>query len=504
MKTIQTSYCVIGSGITGLFAALTLAKTQNVLLITKNTLPNSNSFYAQGGIAVALSPLDHPSKHIEDTLVAGHGLCNKDNVEILVNEGITRVKEIIELGVAFDRINGALNFTKEGAHQEYRILHVKDMTGKAIIETLLNTIKDHPNITIIEHAMLLDLDIHQAHCHGCYILKNDELIKIEANAVLLATGGAANVYYPNTNPAHTTGDGIALAHLHGARLKDMEFMQFHPTVYIPNHPSQAPFLISEAVRGEGALLVDQDGHRFMSHRHPLGDLAPRNVVAQAIYDEVTMHNKNIFLDMRSIPNCSKRFPTIDAYCKKQGLDPSRDLIPIFPAAHYFMGGIETTSWGETSIQRLYAAGECASLGLHGANRLASNSLLEGLVFSYRASQHMLETCTHHMPPPLTSKQQYIYTTSDPDKTKKTIQDIMWRNAGIIKTQHSLNNAHQELHTLLQHYTQLPISESTLNQSEMDHYINSQEVYFLLINAINIVEFSLKRDKSIGSFVKRNT
>jgi len=488
MDIIHSPATIIGSGITGLFAALNLAKTTHVTLITKSVLNESSSYYAQGGIAVALNPLDHPEKHIQDTLLAGDGICNEEHVRILVEEGIHRVKELMAVGVQFDSSEGSLSFTKEGAHQEKRILHVKDQTGKAIIQALIKAVSSHPHITVIENTMVIDLDVRDNKCIGAYVLKDGQLVGIQSQQILLATGGSANVYWPNTNPKESTGDGIALAKLYGAELADMEFMQFHPTVYLPKNNKTKPFLISEAARGEGAVIVNEDGEEFMESIHPQKHLAPRNIVAQAIYTEVTRNNKNVFLDMKKVKSIETRFPTITSLCRKESLDPRSDLIPIFPAAHYFMGGIKTNEWGETTIQGLYAAGECASLGLHGGNRLASNSLLEGLVFGYRAGSKMSENQTNFSSQALAHKTIIQTKPESIQSIKNDIQMIMWKKAGIVKNEKDLKEGLSFLYKL-----------EKANPIEKHEIINNEST-FLLINAIEMIKASLKRSKSCGSFI----
>ncbi len=405
---MQTDYLVIGSGIAGLTYALKVAQEcpdKKVTILTKTQSDETNTKYAQGGIAGVMDfDRDSFDKHIEDTLIAGDGLCNRHVVEIVVKEGVERIKEIIEWGAQFDKEpDGDFKLGKEGGHSEFRILHHKDVTGKEMERALLEAIKRKPNIELISHCFVLDI-ITQHHlgylitkstpgieCYGVYVLNltTNKIEKILSKITLLATGGNGQVYRTTTNPAIATGDGVAMVYRAKGRIENMEFIQFHPTaLYEPGVRGQS-FLITEAVRGDGGILRNHNGEAFMEKYDARKDLAPRDIVARAIDNEMKVAGtENVFLDCRhfSKEKFVEHFPNIYEKCLSIGIDISKHLIPVAPAAHYSCGGIKTDEWGRTSITNLYAAGECASTGLHGANRLASNSLLEAMVFAHRAFQ----------------------------------------------------------------------------------------------------------------------
>ncbi|NLU42001.1 MAG: L-aspartate oxidase [Firmicutes bacterium] len=393
----RTGLLVIGSGVAGLYAALKAASHgEDVLLLTKGDLTLSNTYYAQGGIAAAICHMDSKELHIEDTLAAGAGLCALDAVTVTVSEGVDRVLDLVNLGVDFDREGGSLALTREGAHRRRRVLHARgDATGREIALTLINLVRHEPRITVVEQCRAVDLVLSQdGRCTGAiaYDLSGGQALRIQASAVLLASGGVGQVYKHTTNPASATGDGIAMAVRAGARVADMEFHQFHPTaLYKPGfRPS---FLISEAARGEGALLLNSRGERFMPRYHELAELAPRDVVSRAIVSETTrLGDDCVYLDLRGRrkEDLAKRFPTIYYTLAEHGFDITRDLIPVAPAAHYMMGGVATDLDGRTDVPGLYACGEVACAGVHGANRLASNSLLEALVFAWRAVKAHIE------------------------------------------------------------------------------------------------------------------
>jgi len=410
---MHTNFLVIGSGIAGLTYALKVAEQcpdKTVTILTKAQSDETNTKYAQGGIAGVMDT-DHDSfeKHIEDTLNAGDGLCNREVVEIVVREGVERIREIINWGAQFDKEpDGDFKLGREGGHSEYRILHHKDVTGREMERALLAAIKKQPNIQLISHCFVLDI-ITQHHlgylvtkstpdveCYGVYVLNlnNNKIEKIIADTTLLATGGNGQVYRTTTNPAIATGDGVAMVYRAKGRIENMEFIQFHPTaLYEPGVRGQS-FLVTEAVRGDGGILRNHAGEAFMEKYDPRKDLAPRDIVARAIDNEMKINGtEHVYLDCRhfSKEKFTSHFPNIYEKCQSIGIDISRDMIPVAPAAHYSCGGIKTDEWGRTSIRNLYAAGECASTGLHGANRLASNSLLEAMVFAHRAYQDSVAT-----------------------------------------------------------------------------------------------------------------
>ncbi len=402
---MKTDFLVIGSGIAGLTYALKVARDcpdRSITVLTKTESEETNTKYAQGGVAgVTDFENDSFEKHIEDTLISGDGLCNGEVVEIVVKEGVERIKEIINWGADFDKDNsGEYALGKEGGHSEFRILHHKDVTGKEIEDTLLDEIAERPNIDLINHCFVIDI-ITQHHlgylvtksapdieCFGVYVLNlhNNKIEKIISKITLLATGGNGQVYRTTTNPSIATGDGVAMTYRAKGRIENMEFIQFHPTALYEAGKSGQAFLITEAVRGDGGILRNKQGEAFMEKYDERKDLAPRDIVARAIDSEMKIAGTEfVYLDCTKM-NRQKflhHFPNIYEKCKSLGIDVFEQYIPVAPAAHYSCGGIKTDTWGRSSIKNLYACGECASTGLHGANRLASNSLLEAMVFAHR-------------------------------------------------------------------------------------------------------------------------
>jgi L-aspartate oxidase len=402
---MQTDFLIIGSGIAGLTYALKVSRhcpDKQITIITKASPDETNTKYAQGGVAV-VNDLEKDSfeKHIEDTLVAGDGLCNREVVEIVVKEGPARVQEIIDWGAQFDKdAEGDFKLGKEGGHSEFRILHHKDVTGKEMERALLEAVKRAPNINLIHHCFVIDV-ITQHHlgylvtkstpdicCYGVYVLnaKNNRIEKILSKITLLATGGNGQVYRTTTNPSIATGDGIAMVYRAKGRIENMEFIQFHPTALYEAGKRGQAFLITEAVRGDGGILRNSNGEAFMEKYDSRKDLAPRDIVARAIDSEMKITGTvHVYLDSRhmDLEKFREHFPNIYEKCLSIGIDISTHMIPVAPAAHYSCGGIKTDEWGRSSVTNLYACGECSSTGLHGANRLASNSLLEAMVFAHR-------------------------------------------------------------------------------------------------------------------------
>ena len=447
----DTDYLIVGAGIAGLRAAIELAESGRVQVVTKEALGESNTSYAQGGIAVAISGDEDVSLHLEDTVRAGDGLVDREAARVLVEEGPLRVQELLHWGTSFDRENGRLMLTREGAHSRSRILHANgDATGAEFGRSLLAHAREQKNITLMEWTTTADLIVNDGAVAGAVLLDPaGKLIPVRARAVLLASGGAGQVYSDTTNPAVATGDGIAMAWRAGAEISDMEFYQFHPTAL--SLPGVPRFLLSEALRGEGAYLRNARGERFMERYHPLLELAPRDVVARAITREgLSEDGKQLpaYLDMRHVKGIDlhKRFPGISGFLAQHGLDLSRDLIPVRPAAHYLMGGVRTDVDGRTSLPRLYAAGEVACTGVHGANRLASNSLLEGLVFGARAASAMRETKAVSSGKP--NILEYAASAGgNADEILKELQHRMWQDAGLLRDAAGLSAMEQELDRL---------------------------------------------------------
>jgi len=445
-------YIVVGAGIAGLRAAIGLAAVNaGVLVVTKEALGESNTHYAQGGIAVAMSGEEDVALHLDDTVNAGDGLVNRNAARVLVEEGPLRVEELLRWGTDFDRENGHLMLTREGAHSRNRILHAHgDATGAEIGRSLLRHARAMPNITLLEWTTTVDLIVENGEVTGVWLLDRDgQITSVRARAVLLASGGAGQVYSDTTNPAVATGDGIAMAWRAGASIADMEFYQFHPTAL--SLPGVQRFLLSEALRGEGAWLRNTHGERFMEKYHPLLELAPRDVVARAITREgmgAAGATLSVYLDMRHVTGIDPhtRFPGISKFLAHHGLDFRRDLIPVRPAAHYLMGGIRTDIDGRTSLPRLCAAGEAACTGVHGANRLASNSLLEGLVFGARAAQTMQEEkplAAQSAPEPC----RQTGPETDYAELRAKLQQSMWQNAGLLRDAEGLRKGQDELRHL---------------------------------------------------------
>jgi L-aspartate oxidase len=438
---------ILGGGVAGFRAALEAAKRGPVLIVTKDHLHESNTAYAQGGVAAVFGEDDSIQSHVEDTLMTGQGLCDERAVKTVVGEGPERISELLEWGGQFDREGDRLQLGREGGHSHRRIIHAHgDATGKEFVRTLMANVVGNPNITLWEHVLALDLLILEGRCVGACVLKNARRVVITANATILCTGGAGQVYRETTNPEIATGDGVAMAYRAGARITDMEFFQFHPTsLYVAG---AARHLITEAVRGEGAHLVDEKGDRFLFQFHADGELAPRDIVSRATVSHLARSGAScVYLDLRHLSaKVTDHFTGLSNICGLYNLDIAKDLIPVHPSAHYMMGGVETNLHAQASIPGLYAAGEVAASGLHGANRLASNSLLEGLVFGRlaglnSAEEPSVQPSRVQMPGTARTLPATILNVSD---MRNSIRSAMWKWAGIIRHGGDLKRAEGQL------------------------------------------------------------
>jgi L-aspartate oxidase len=442
----RAEFLVIGSGIAGLRAALSLAEAGDVVILTKADPRESNTGYAQGGIAAAIGPDDSPGLHARDTMAAGDGLCLPAAVDVLVRDGPRYVRELIEWGAAFDRgADGAPALGREAAHSVRRVLHARDATGREIARLLWTRVSADRRIRVVDAAQATALIMNGDRCGGVEFSGSDGDVRITAGRTLLATGGGGQIFRETTNPAIATGDGIAMAARAGARVADLEFVQFHPTVM--NVEGSPRFLLSEALRGEGARLVNQAGDAFMERYEPAGDLASRDLVARAVVREAERTGGPVYLSMAHLdPEFVRgRFPTITRACAAAGLDIARDPIPVSPAAHYVMGGVETDLDGRTSTSGLFAAGEVACTGVHGANRLASNSLLEGLVFGARAAEAMKAASRDAALPAATVSEAALWAqTGHALPSADAVRDLMWRHVGVLRTRPSLERAVDQL------------------------------------------------------------
>jgi L-aspartate oxidase len=461
---MDTAALILGSGLAGLVLALKVADRSKVLLCTKTDLKTTNSAMAQGGIAAVMSSEDSFDQHIEDTLVAGAGLCDPNVVRQIIEQGPERIKDLIKWGVQFDLDEASrIDLTREGGHSVRRILHVADHTGQEVHAQLLQRVLEHPNIRVLENHYAIDLILnHHAdpravgtpRCLGAYMLNREtgEVFPVLSQSTFLATGGAGKVYLYTSNWSGATGDGIAMAYRAGARVADLEFMQFHPTCLY--HPQARNFLITEAIRGEGGELVDRAGNAFMKRYHKLGSLAPRDIVARSIDAEMKRTGAEcVYLDITSKPRdfLEKRFPAIYKRCLELGIDMGVQPIPVVPAAHYLCGGVMTGIDGATDVAGLYALGETACTGLHGANRLASNSLLECLVVSHCAAEKFLSEPPHELPSQIPDWAQSHLENADEmiviHHMWDEIRRLMWNYVGIVRTDRRLHRARHRLENI---------------------------------------------------------
>ena len=448
-----TDVLVIGAGIAGLRAALEISSTTGVHVVTKDRITESNSSYAQGGIASVLSPEDNFANHVDDTMVAGDGLCDRTVVETVIREAPGEIEKLIEFGTNFDQENGQLALTREGGHSHRRIVHaLGDSTGHEVMRAIIAKAKAAKNVTMWDDTFTIDLLTHEGACVGAVVWRpNVGTILLWAKQVILASGGCGMVYRETTNPPVATGDGMAIAYRAGAALRDMEFMQFHPTVlYVAG---SARYLVSEAVRGEGAYLRDINGVRFMPNEDPRAELAPRDIVSRAIFRtmERTQH-PNVYLDLSHLERnlVLTRFPGINKVCRGFGLDITKDRIPVRPGAHYMMGGVTVDAEGQTSLPNLWAAGEVTSSGLHGANRLASNSLIEGLVYGASCGRGAMRALEANSRPLQALPLHYTVRDDDPDDhldvadLTSSLRSLMVRKMGIVRDRARLEEARRDV------------------------------------------------------------
>ncbi|BAZ67938.1 MAG: L-aspartate oxidase [Pelatocladus maniniholoensis HA4357-MV3] len=470
----QFDVLVIGAGAAGLYTALCLPQSLRVGLITKETVSLSASDWAQGGIAAAIAPDDSPRLHIDDTIKAGAGLCDRSAVEFLAEHAPSCIRSLVGLGVAFDRHGSDLALTLEAAHSKHRVLHAADTTGREVITTLTAQVLQRKNIHVIQQALALSLwiDPQTQVCQGISLFYQGKITWVRAGAVVLATGGGGQVFAQTTNPAVSTGDGVAIAARAGVILRDLEFVQFHPTAL--TKPGAERFLISEAVRGEGAHLIDNEGRRFAFDYHPAGELAPRDIVSRAIFSHLQntttdLATAHVWLDMRPIPadKIRHRFPNIINVCQRWGINVFSEPIPVAPAAHYWMGGILTDMMNRTNIPNLYAVGETASTGVHGANRLASNSLLECIVFG--AQMAHVEIKNELMSEQAaTTAEEFTINVDDWQKQQAYLEDLrekiprlVWQYAGICREQSGLEIAIATVESWQQDFADLQLSQFLL-------------------------------------------
>jgi len=486
-------YIIVGSGIAGLYIALLAIERGSVLVLTKGNIDDCNTRYAQGGIAVAMGKDDSPELHFEDTMAAGDGLCDAEAVRILADEAADCVADLIKFGVPFDTLDGEITLTREAAHSVPRIMHAGgDATGEHIEVTLSRQVRSTP-IKVLENCLASEILVQNGKVIGVKALdcRTGSVEEYHCQFLILATGGAGKLFKYTTNSDVVTGDGIALAFEDGAEICDIEFFQFHPTVL--RLPGVAPFLISEAVRGEGGILKNVEGHRFMPDYAAEAELATRDIVARSIvYEMQKTHSDRVFLDVTHLPSrlITTRFPHIYRFCRDHGLDITKGLIPVAPAAHYLMGGVKVSNWGETNISGLFAAGETACTGVHGANRLASNSLLESVVFSKRVMQRTETTPPRHYKERSDEANSYCLPDREvlpkvPQLNLPNLQSLMWDKVGIIRSGEGLEEAADILATW----------ESLLSQPNDRP---SYELNNLVLCARLVTEAALLRKESRGA------
>lgn len=471
---VKTDFLIIGSGVAGLTCAIKLSEFGKVLIISKGDVNETNTFYAQGGVACVWDKSDNFKSHIKDTIIAGDGLCNESVVEKVVHQAPDRIQELIDWGINFSKANdGSYELGKEGGHSNRRIFHVNDLTGQAVQQTLLRMAKKSNNIEIREHHMAVNLYAKDRVCFGAYVLnkKSNKIYNISAKFTILATGGIGKVYIYTSNPDVASGDGVAMAYRIGATISNMEFTQFHPTCLY--HPFAKSFLITEALRGEGALLKDLDGNQFMEKYHELKELAPRDIVSRAIDSELKKTgDDHILLDIASVKDPSfvkNHFPGIYKKCMEFNIDITKEPIPVVPAAHYCCGGVKVDINGRTDIKNLFAIGEVSCTGLHGANRLASNSIVEGLVYAHNCSEFLKDkvnsvankSLSPWEPGDAIDSTEAVVITQNWDEVRR----FMWNFVGIVRTDKRLQRAKKRINLLLdeinQYYWDFKISSDFL-------------------------------------------
>lgn len=480
---MKSDFIVIGSGIAGLTSALTLAEFGEVVLVSKGNLVSGSSCLAQGGVAAVVTKEDSYSSHIEDTLNAGAGHSDEKAVRFLVEQGPRAIEWLEKLGVHFDSDEGMYLLGQEAAHRARRVLHITDFTGLAIVEKLVRRVRQNSNIKCIENCFFLDLLVENNHCYGAQFLEGNNIINYYSRSTILATGGLGQIYYWTTNPLSATGDGIAAAFRAGAFLKDLEFIQFHPTALA--YGSSQLFLLSEGIRGEGAYLVNESGWRFVEKYDRRAELAPRDIVARAIYIE--QKNGRVFLDIRHRGKefLQKRFPNIYANLLSKGFDMAKDLLPVTPAAHYLCGGAAIDIYGRTSIENLFAYGEVSCSGVHGANRLASNSLLEAVVFPLQLAKTVRDL------PEVAEDKKFKIPELDniikyPD-FKTELRKLMWEKVGIVRRREEMKAALSQLEM----WDELLGKEKRVNKDFV-------ELRNMVTAARLVTESALRRKKSMGA------
>lgn len=498
MRTEQVDIVVIGSGIAGLSYAIRCSEFAKVLIVTKSSVDASNTMFAQGGISAVFDDKDSLENHIADTLTAGDGICDRNAVEVLVSNAKEAVLYLEKLNVKFNKNeDGTFDLHREGGHSHARVVHNADATGREVETSLVKEVGNYKNIKIYEHHFAYDLVVNNNTCNGVLVFDEQagEFVQIQAKITMLASGGLGQVFLRNTNPSVATGDGFAIAYRAGAAMMNMEFVQFHPTTLFSKKGET--FLITEAIRGFKAILRNKAGEAFMEGVHPLKSLAPRDIVSQAIIKEMSgSGDECVFLDLTHLDQkeVAKHFPNIYERCVQEGLDLAKDMIPVVPAAHYMCGGIKTDLKAKTNIENLYACGECSGTGVHGANRLASNSLLEGLVFAEQAAidtRQKLNNCNVSFETVSVSTKIAPISREDEeiDEMRNYVQELMWNDCGIIRSEKQLRFCLSELEILLEH------AENNLNENGFS--VKVIELINLIICAQLIASSALSRKESRG-------